>query len=59
MTACAACLVLGVELAASLSDLAAYWQENQSALRMLAPDELAAVVAVKDQRKSALALLPE
>jgi hypothetical protein len=50
----AACLVLGVDLAGTMDGLGWFWREHQAPLKMLSPDELAAVVKVKDRQKVAL-----
>lgn len=54
-----AAIALAIECAASVSDLAAWWQSHKPALRRLSPAELATAIAAKDARKAHLAgLLP-
>jgi len=50
-----AAIALAIECAGSVSDLAAWWQSHQPALRRLSPAELATAIAAKDARKRHLA----
>ena len=52
------CLALAIELADSVQELSGFWHEAQPALRLLAPAELAAVVAAKNRRKEELQAAP-
>lgn len=50
-----AAVLLAVECASSVSELATWWQTHQGALRRLGRAELAEAVAAKDRRKLQLA----
>jgi len=50
-----AAIVLAVECADSVHDLAVWWQSHQRVLRRLCPAELAVAIAGKDHRKHHLA----
>lgn len=50
-----ASVLLAIDCAASVSELAAWWQAHQPALRRLGRPELAEAVAAKDARKLHLA----
>lgn len=52
-----ATILLSIECACSVSDLAAWWQAHQLALRRLDHAELAEAVAAKDKQKRELSSL--
>lgn len=54
-----ACILLALDLARSVDDLAGWWKSHQPALRILADDELAEAVAAKDRRKVEVAGLAQ
>lgn len=49
-----AVILLAIDCARSLDDLADWWQDHKPALRRLSPPELGAAVAHKDARKRLL-----
>jgi hypothetical protein len=51
----AASLCLGIDLAPSADELAAFWRAHQAVLERLEPFELELVIARKDRRKASLA----
>ncbi len=44
-------LLLAIDLAPSVADLAAWWRDHQGVLRQLSTPDLAAVLAAKERRK--------
>lgn len=48
-------ILLAVECASSLADLAEWWQDHKPAIKRLPAPELAQAVAAKDLRKQTLA----
>jgi hypothetical protein len=55
VTPALACILLAIDLARSVDDLAGWWRDHQPALRVLEPGELGRAVVAKDGRKAALA----
>lgn len=49
-----ATIELAIDLTRDLPGLAAFWRAHQHALRLLSPEDLAQVVALKDHRKRLL-----
>ena len=58
MTPALACILLAIDLARSVDDLAGWWRDHQPALRVLDAAELGRAVVAKDGRKCALARQP-